>query len=448
VLNISNYLFYFLNHEIAIIIIIFVILIKQFFVLKNILNTNKFLFCKKNEHMSNTFDDIYFYIIIPVLREASEIKETVKHFEMITKDFNVVIIVVTTMREIIESSIYPNVENTISIANELASSGRIIHLHYVNSLGVKADQINFAVKYCVTSLNVEVLAEQKFILIYDADSRPAKDSLVSFGKAIKQYPNVDIFHQSSQFELRIMEKYKGILSKLYCSLAHAEALRANRYVFAYEIPRLRNRLNPPNLWQQIISRLKYVHITGHGLCIRMNFLSQLPFPRGVTLEDMHYSFILCSLKVPIVVVADLDRASVSKSIFIRFKQLTRWFYGPGRFLQYLADIRVKRNIETYLITLNAAYAAIEWMLCSILPFFLILLFIKNGFLIKIIIATIILIYTFQLLIIKTSLNYYKDTHSIDLLMYPIALVMFGIAGIFGCWSLISGVYITGKTERD
>jgi hypothetical protein len=35
-------------------------------------------------------------------------------------------------------------------------------------------------------------------------------------------------------------------------------------------------------------------VTGHGLCVRLSLLERLPFPARSPLEDMHYSFTLCS----------------------------------------------------------------------------------------------------------------------------------------------------------
>ena len=50
----------------------------------------------------------------------------------------------------------------------------------------------------------------------------------------------------------------------------------------------------------------YAHVTGHGLCVRLSLLEQLPFPARSPLEDMHYSFILGSRGLPMVPVPSLD----------------------------------------------------------------------------------------------------------------------------------------------
>ncbi len=72
----------------------------------------------------------------------------------------------------------------------------------------------------------------------------------------------------------------------------AGALRANRFVLGYEIPRLLNRSAQVSAVRRALCSGVYAHVTGHGLCVRLSLLQKLPFPARSPLEDMHYSFIL------------------------------------------------------------------------------------------------------------------------------------------------------------
>jgi hypothetical protein len=115
-------------------------------------------------------------------------------------------------------------------------------VHYPDPLGLKGDQLNYAAACCAGMLLDGVPPSQAFLVCYDADSRPPVDSLARFTQAIAGNPGADVFHQSSRFEFRPPPRAAaGPVRRLRAAVCSAGALRANRFVLGFEIPRLVNR---------------------------------------------------------------------------------------------------------------------------------------------------------------------------------------------------------------
>ncbi len=150
------------------------------------------------------------------------------------------LVVVTTEREAAEESLAEGAVTTVKIVGDLAAGGKLLHLHYPDPQGIKADQVNFAADYCSTLLG-DVAASNAFVVVYDADSRPPLDALARFEHAIATHSEASVFHQSSTFELRAAGHTRHGLAGLGRLVCDGGALRANRFVTGFEIPRLLNR---------------------------------------------------------------------------------------------------------------------------------------------------------------------------------------------------------------
>ncbi len=237
-----------------------------------------------------------FFVVVPVLREADGLRDSVAHFEAIVAGHDARIVVVTTAREEAEAPNFPELGSTINVAAQLMRDGRIIHLHFPDPRGLKADQVNFAATQCALGSLGGALSREAFCVIYDVDSRPPRDSLARFERAIARHPEASVFHQSSRFVLRgRAPEPESPGARIRRAIADSGALRANRFVMAYELPRLLYRSGALGAWRRHLFSYVYTHVTGHGLCARLSLLQRIPFPARSPLEDMHYSFLLGSL---------------------------------------------------------------------------------------------------------------------------------------------------------
>lgn len=425
---------------------------RQLLVLGAILRSRRFLTqdaTPGDSERASTNSPPSFYIAIPLLREAGAIRQALAHFEALMEGHTARIVIVTTAREAAECARHQGVPDTIRVAEELAGQGRCVHLHYPDPAGRKADQLNFAVDHCVAALD-EAALSRSFLLCYDADSRPPLDSLTRFEATIARHPYASVFHQSSRFELRQpSQPLDGVAAWLRRSIADSGALRANRFVLGYEIPRLLNRFTMTGALKRKLCSYVYAHVTGHGLCARVSLLQALPLPKGSPLEDMHYSFVLGSRNLPMVPIPSLDCAEVPQALGTQVEQAARWFFGPGRFRRYLRDPRTENGLRARLLALSALAICLEWLSCAVVPALLALALWQADNLMRALAAGFIALYGLQLLAAEAfagSTVRLRDRVG-RVLAYPIASTLFGVGGIIGAAQLLSGGDGAGKTER-
>lgn len=418
--------------------------IRQLLVLSGIARSCRFLQQEEEpEPRSSRETTPVFHIVLPVLREAAILDQTLDHFAPLAAAQGTLPIVVTNARETTDQR---TDGDTVRLAREAAAAGRCIHLHHSDPAGLKADQLNQAAEYLLTATPPEAWTST-FLVCYDADSRPAGDPLANFTAATQSHPDVDVFHQSSRFELRQPRaKTRGWW---HAATVEAGALRANRFVLAYELPRLLNRSPRASVSRRRAGSLVYSHVTGHGLCIRLSLLRTLPFPARSPLEDMHYSFILGSHGHPVVPLRSLDNAEVPPSLRVQVEQAARWFAGPGRFAAYLRDPQTQRGFHATAQAASAALISAEWLSCAVLPAALPYLARSRNRATRIATTAFGVSYAAQLLL--TDLTMEPGAARVDrirrLIGYPLACELFGIGGLIGAVRLARGVATEGKTER-
>jgi hypothetical protein len=386
--------------------------------------------------------------VVPVLREAAILPEAVTHFRALACGHVATVVIVTTAREDGEAPRHPAAGDTVAAAQELAREGKCVHLHYPEPLGLKADQLNYAAARCAAMLLGGVPSSSAFLACYDADSRPPLDSLARFTRAIAGHPGADVFHQSSRFEAR-RRPTAGPLRQLRAAVCDAGALRANRFVLGFELPRLLNRSGQASVIKRALCSGVYAHVTGHGLCVRLSLLEKLPFPARSPLEDMHYSFILCSQGLPMVPVPSLDCAEVPGSVTAQVHQAARWFFGPARFARYLEDPATRGGWPTKIMAASAFGSAAEWAGCAIVPALVCVLITAGTPAVRITAGCYAAVCTAQVVLTEAWLGAPgpPGTRLARLAAFPLALGVHGTGGILGCARLLGGASGAGKTER-
>jgi hypothetical protein len=438
--------------SLTVVIIVAAGVARQAFVLSAIFRSHRFLGC---QHATpgpahDASPAPRFFIVVPVLREADILGEAVAHFRAVAHGHEACVVIVTTAREARESPRHPGAGDTVAVARELAASGHCLHLHSPDPLGLKADQLNYAVQRCARLLPPGLPAAGAFLVCYDADSRPPKDSLACFAQAIKDNPGADVFHQSSRFEYRSpAPRPPGGLARLAAVACDAGAQRANRFVLGFEIPRLLNRSPQASTIKRALCTGVYAHVTGHGLCIRLSLLQRLPFPARSPLEDMHYSFIVGSLGLPMVAVPSLDVAEVPVTIRAQAGQAARWFFGPARCTRYLADPATAGGWRSGVLAASAFGSAAEWIGCAIVPALTIVLLVIGDPGIRIAATCYAVTCAIQVALTEAWLGTPTGpaTRIAHAAAFPLACTVHGAGGILGLARLLAGGTGAGKTER-
>jgi Glycosyl transferase family group 2 len=391
-----------------------------------------------------------FFIVVPVLREAAALPDAVAHLRAVACGHTATVLIVTSARETAEAGLHRAAADTITLARELAASGSCAHVHYPDRLGLKGDQLNYAAACCVGMLPDGVPSSQAFLVCYDADSRPPPDSLTQFAQAIADNPGADVFHQSSRFEFRLSQRPAGgPFSRLRAAVCDAGALRANRFVLGFEIPRLLNRSAQVGAVKRALCSGVYAHVTGHGLCVRLSLLERVPFPARSPLEDMHYSFILGSPGLPMVAVPSLDTAEVPGTVTAQAQQAARWFFGPARFARYLNDPGTRPGWRARMMAASACGSAVEWIGCVIVPALVCVLVVAGSPAVRVAAACYAAICIMQVGLTEAWLGT-PERPAVRLARaaaFPLACAVHGVGGVLGWARLAAGGSGAGKTER-
>ncbi|HEY2576892.1 MAG TPA: glycosyltransferase family 2 protein [Streptosporangiaceae bacterium] len=425
---------------------------RQLFVLSAIVRSRRFL--RHGPHgplagaMCGTMPPSFF-IVLPLLREAIALRQAVAHFQAVACGHAARVLVVTTARETAEAGQHATAGDTIALARELAEEGRCLHVHYPGRLGVKADQLNYAAARCAVMLPAGVASSQAFLVCYDADSRPPLDSLACFTQAIADSPGADVFHQSSRFECRSRPAGPLLRGWPRVAVCDAGALRANRFVLGFEIPRLLNRSEQATTVKRALCSGVYAHVTGHGLCVRLSLLENLPFPARSPLEDMHYSFILGSRGLPMIAVPSLDAAEVPATVMAQVQQAARWFFGPARVAQYLKNPAVRPGWRARIIAASAFGSAAEWIGCALVPALICILIADGTPAVRITAVCFTAICAVQVVLTEAWFGApaRPGVRLARMAAFPLACTVHGTGGLIGAARLLAGGSGAGKTER-
>jgi hypothetical protein len=141
--------------------------LRQVFVLSAIVRSGQFLRQRQDSGPAGPAGEAlapWFFIVVPVLREAALLRETVAHFRALACGKAATVVVVTTAREAAEAGKHDGAGDTVAVARELAREGQCAHVHYPNPLGLKGDQLNHAAARCAGILPDGVPTSRAFLV--------------------------------------------------------------------------------------------------------------------------------------------------------------------------------------------------------------------------------------------------------------------------------------------
>jgi hypothetical protein len=119
----------------------FGVIIRQCFVLAAVVRSARFL--RRGRGPIPPADDgsgPTFFIVVPMLRETAIVADTVRHMQAMAEGHSAQVIIVTTAREAAKGHA-TGAAATASIVGALAAGGKLVHLHYPDPSGLKADQL-------------------------------------------------------------------------------------------------------------------------------------------------------------------------------------------------------------------------------------------------------------------------------------------------------------------
>ncbi|WP_345579915.1 hypothetical protein [Nonomuraea rosea] len=290
-------------------------------------------------------------VIVPLLDESDVFDDSLHYFKEFVARAQAELYFVTSDREFTINQ-PGSARDTVRLAARAAAQGYVVHIHLSDAAAHKSDQVNFAASVAARQQRP---ADDCLVVVYDVDSRPEAGSLHAFRSAAAKYRWVNVFHQSARFEMRMTPQTFDE------RIADAGALRANRFVLSMELPRLLARRPDAGRLRSLLARWTYGKVTGHGLCVRLPFLLQVPLPARRPVEDMHWSFVLAARGEPVVPISCFDRSDVPDRTIQQFFQMERWFLGPARAVTYARDPLVPPGPPRVVLILGALAESAEWL---------------------------------------------------------------------------------------
>jgi len=150
---------------------------------------------------------------------------------------------------------YDSLPTTDVLAKELAkaknknlNSTMFFHTHYPKTKGIMAHQLNYAIDNLNKILNKEVSKKNTYIGVYNADSKPNKNTLTVLGKNATDYKATKgeyppVFQQISAY----LHNYFSYSATLKGSFLKASSLAQTRWALGSEIPML---IRQSNFWER------------------------------------------------------------------------------------------------------------------------------------------------------------------------------------------------------
>lgn len=250
------------------------------------------------------------HILIPVYKEAAIIKSCVEYFNKLAQYPGVLIHYVTTEKEGENS-------DTVAALNQMLERYSFSHLHYPETTGIKAHQLNWAIKHILATYK-STEYQTTYFGIYDVDSRPEAEVIktILYGKdAIYQQPSI------------YLENYGRI-----GALQKAGALLQTKWELCGNIPALREYESCIQ-HKQSVSTLPCC--TGHGIFIRADILEQIGLFDTVTLsEDLEFGYRSVFRKIPITLLKEVDYTQYAPTLLATIRQTSRWFSAEMDLYRY------------------------------------------------------------------------------------------------------------------
>ncbi len=259
-------------------------------------------------------------ILLPVLCEQLVLRSSLEHLVRLPYPGKKQIIVITTEREVkenggIRAGTTPELAECLAkefnkIDNQII---RIIHEPFL--IGNRSTQLNYALS--ILEREGEFDLAKTYIAVYDADSRPGKDSLISVGALVAKE---ELLGRKWPIAIQQPSLFIKNFSKVSWYLK-LEGLFETRWALGHEVRTQRATTKKHPDWAA-----PYAYVVGHGMFIKLEYLTKTGgFPEPC--DDVPMGLRLNFAGIPIHPLPTYDLSEVAPNVNQLIKQSGRWFMG-------------------------------------------------------------------------------------------------------------------------
>ncbi|MBV6896577.1 glycosyltransferase [Xanthomonas euvesicatoria] len=296
----------------------------------------------------NSNSNLYFYIIIPALREQAVISRTLERMSQLRYSKNRFEVVVA-----LDSAELPPA--TAQAVNEFIKSSsvsvKITTTTYYGPKKRRSSQLNKAIDEIFKSKSALEHETSTFVAVYDADSFPNLDTL----SYVNYFVEKEIMRGNEVMALQQTISYLKNFDRLSVLLA-ANALYQTLWNYIFEVPRFLHTAKE-------ISQNKKVsfppYCMGHGQFIRLDVLKKIGgLPQDGACDGIQLGFRLTSNRIKINPIPLDDECESPEDYLTLLRQQSFWYCGNLEFFKN----REKNSIASVRPYFHHAILNIKWIL--------------------------------------------------------------------------------------
>lgn len=278
------------------------------------------------------------------------------------------------------SDVYKDLPTTFDLATKEANlinsqfKNKIVTvMNYPHRGGVMSHQINYVVRKILKSKeNINSI-----FAVYNADSRPNKNTLKYVTYAFKEFENEtgvrpNIVQQSSLFTLN----YNKFPSSLSGFALKAASLFQTKWTLVRELTRFRLQSNKVvkvnNNFIFKIFNTEISHCVGHGLFVRFRLLANEYLPTETINEDLPFGYYQCCKGEPILPLPILENSESPETLNSLMNQKRFWFTPYLEYLNCRERVlrlgKYRSKLEVEILTFQAELTGLIWILQSFVLF--------------------------------------------------------------------------------
>lgn len=409
------------------------IIVRSISNLINLISNLKWILLNFDTQENTGEEKTNFYICIPMLREQSIVEDTLKYFSELNYPIEKYqIFVVTTQREIKEKlegkklidhlakdivakapiseivtkygklfshnelivlstksagnplnivrqeiqTYYDTSPSTYDLAvksalkiNDVVGRKLIEVINYPMSDGVMSHQINYLID--LLEGKESKTAENNFFAIYNADSRPNKNTLYAIDNTISKFENTNNFKPNIIQQSSLFEYVNSTRHNIWFEyLLYSASIFQSKWTLTHEISRLRYQsTNTLKITAKSIGSIlssKLSHCVGHGLYIRFKFLVNSRMPTETINEDLPYGFYQSCRGEPIIPIPILEISDSPTTIRSLINQKKVWFWP---YIEYWKCRNIVINSGKYRSMFEVTYLTIQGIIVGMIWLF-------------------------------------------------------------------------------
>ncbi|PIR38938.1 MAG: hypothetical protein COV34_00090 [Candidatus Zambryskibacteria bacterium CG10_big_fil_rev_8_21_14_0_10_42_12] len=320
------------------------------------------------------------YILIPVLAEADILEDTVRYFNthFTTGRSDTFLVIITTEKE---DLVTQSKQNTISIARNITQQdSKIIHIHFPEKEGKMAHQLNYAIGELTNKSNV--IRDGDLIAVYNADSRPEKETLDWVRKEFRE-KNIQAFQQYGCYTGNILR----LQNLSWKSILVSASIWQTRWAIGFELFNALKQLRFVKKNLVIKFNYPFNYCIGHGLFITPKLFQKVGgFSESTHNEDAILGLQLSNMQELLMPVPYFDISESPDSVTMLYKQKSNWYFGPLQAYTYAVDILKNSDhnffgkVRLFLLSSKLFSHAVFWIVGPSAAFMVcILALIKHDF---------------------------------------------------------------------